>query len=143
VYYADEGKGIHKWHADPDHPEAARELAHFGKEGFRGDREGIGLYILQRGKGYIVCTDQLSGNSEYHVYRREGESNHTHDHSAVIKVFRGGADSTDGIEISSATLGQQFPNGLMVAMNSKGRNFLLFNWEDIAKTAEPKLQLRR
>ena len=143
VYYADEGNGIHKWHADPDHPEAARELAHFGREGFRGDREGIGLYTLKGGRGYIVCTDQLTGNSEYHVYRREGEPNSPHDHSAVIKVLRGGADSTDGIEISSASLGRQFPNGLMVAMNSGGRNFLIFNWEDIAKTAEPKLQLRR
>ena len=143
VYYADEGNGIHKWHADPDHPEAARELAHFGKEGFRGDREGIGLYTLKGGKGYIVCTDQLSGNSEYHVYRREGEPGKPHDHSVLINVFRGGADSTDGIEISSAALGRQFPNGLMVAMNSRGRNFLIFNWEDIARTAEPKLQSRR
>jgi 3-phytase len=143
VYYADEGNGIHKWHADPDHPEAAHELAHFGKEGFHGDREGIGLYTLKGGKGYIVCTDQLSGNSEYHVYRREGEPGKPHDHSVLIKVFRGGADSTDGIEISSAALGRQFPNGLMVAMNSGGHNFFIFNWEDIARTAEPKLHLRR
>jgi 3-phytase len=143
VYYADEGNGIHKWHADPDHPEAARELAHFGKEGFRGDREGIGLYTLKGGRGYIVCTDQSNVNSEYHVYRREGEPGKPHDHSVLIKLFRGGADSTDGIEISSAALGRQFPNGLMVAMNSGCRNFLIFNWEDIATTAEPRLQLRR
>ena len=142
VYYADEGNGIHKWHADPDDPAAAHELAHFGKEGFRGDREGIGLYTLKGGRGYIVCTDQLNGNSEYHVYRREGEPGKPHDHSVLIKVFRGGADSTDGIEISSAALGQ-FPNGLMVAMNSRGRNFLLYNWADIAKSSEPMLQLRR
>ena len=69
VYYADEGNGIHKWHADPDHPDAARELSHFGKDGFRADREGIAIYALSGGKGYIVCTDQLSGSSEYRVYR--------------------------------------------------------------------------
>jgi len=143
VYYADEGNGIHKWHADPDDPAAAHELAHFGKEGFRGDREGIGLYTLKGGRGYIVCTDQLNGNSEYHVYRREGEPGKPHDHSVLIKVFRGGADSTDGIEISSAALGQQFPSGLMVAMNSGSRNFLLYSWADIAKSSEPMLQLRR
>ena len=40
VYYADEADGIHKWHADPDHPDAGRELAHFARSGFRGDREG-------------------------------------------------------------------------------------------------------
>ncbi|HEU0004529.1 MAG TPA: phytase [Terriglobia bacterium] len=143
VYYADESDGIHKWHADPDHPDAARELSHFGKDGFRADREGIAIYALSGGKGYIVCTDQLSGSSEYRVYRREGEPGKPHDHSTVLKVFRGGADSTDGIEISSAALGSKFPNGLMAAMNSGGRNFLIFSWEDIAKTGEPQLQLRR
>ena len=43
VYYADEADGIHKWHADPAHPDAGRELAHFARTGFRGDREGIGI----------------------------------------------------------------------------------------------------
>ncbi len=142
VYYADEGDGIHKWHADPDHPDAARELAHFGRDGFKADPEGIAIYTLSSGKGYIVCTDQLVGNSEYRIYRREGEPGHPHNHSTVLKVFCGGADSTDGIEISSVSLGPQFPNGLMVAMNSSSRNFLIFRWEDIAKTGEPQLQLR-
>ena len=40
VYYADEGDGLHKWHADPDHAEAATELAYFARDGFAGDREG-------------------------------------------------------------------------------------------------------
>ncbi|MCP5116649.1 MAG: phytase, partial [bacterium] len=38
IYYADEGDGIHKWAADPDHPNAAQELAHFGRDGFQADR---------------------------------------------------------------------------------------------------------
>jgi 3-phytase len=142
VYYADEGDGIHKWHADPEHPDAARELAHFGKDGFQADREGIAIYVLSGGNGYIVCTDQLAGNSEYRIYRREGEPGNPHDHSRILKVFRGGADSTDGIEISSLALGPRFPSGLMAAMNSRGRNFLVFSWEDIAKTSEPQLLLR-
>ena len=142
VYYADEGDGIHKWHADPDHADATRELAHFGKDGFRADREGIAIYSLSGGKGYIVCTDQLSGSSEYRVYRREGELGKPHDHSTTLKTFRGGADSTDGIEISAAALGPKFPHGLMAAMNSSSRNFLIFSWDDIAKTGEPQLKLR-
>ena len=72
VYYADEADGIHKWHADPDHPDAERELAHFAREGFRGDREGIAIYALPDGTGYIVCTDQLDVDSEYHLYVRGG-----------------------------------------------------------------------
>jgi 3-phytase len=131
VYYADEGNGIHKYHADPDHPGAAKELAHFGQTGFRADREGIAIYVGKYGTGYIVCTDQLAGSSEYHIYKRQGEPGRPHDHNTLIKIVRGGADSTDGLEITSATLGPKFPRGLMVAMNSSGRNFLLYRWDDV------------
>lgn len=132
VYYADEGSGIHKWHADPDHPEAGRELAHFGRTGFRGDHEGIAVYARPDGTGYILCTDQIEGNSHYHVYRREGGSGGPHDHSQMIRCIRGGADSTDGIEAVSSPLGPRFPHGLLVVMNSGPRNFLIYNWDDIS-----------
>jgi 3-phytase len=128
VYYADEGDGIHKWRADPDHPEAGRELAHFGADGFKADREGIAIYDRPDGTGYIVCTDQLDGKSEYRVFRREGGPGGPHDHSQLVAVLRGGADSTDGIEITSAALGPRFPGGMLVAMNSGARNFLLFQF---------------
>jgi 3-phytase len=142
VYYADEGDGIHKWHADPDHPQASRELAHFGRDGFTADREGIAIYAGKGGTGYIICTDQIPGNSQYRVYRREGTPANPHDHSELLKVFRGGADSTDGIEVLSHNLGPGFPHGLMVAMNSSGRNFLLYRWQDIANAGTVKLKLR-
>lgn len=132
VYYADEADGIHKWHADPDHPDAARELAHFGRSGFRGDREGIAIYTPPGGGGYIVCTDQLEGDSEYRVYAREGTPQNPHDHSREVAVIRGGADATDGLEISARALGPALPNGVMVAMNSTARNFLVFRWQDVA-----------
>jgi 3-phytase len=130
VYYADERDGIHKYHADPDHPDAARELAHFGTTGFRADREGIAIHQRPDGTGFIVCTDQIAGNSEYHLFKREGEPGRPHDHREV-RVVRGGADSTDGLEIFSGPLGPRFPHGVMVAMNSSGRNFLLFRLEDV------------
>lgn len=143
VYYADEGDGIHKYHADPDHAGAATELAHFGRTGFRADREGIAIYERNDGAGYIVCTDQIAGNSEYHIYRREGEPGRPHDHEMLVKVVRGGADSTDGLDITSRPLGPQFSAGLMIAMNSGGRNFLLFRWEDIAAAGQTKLAFGR
>jgi alkaline phosphatase/myo-inositol-hexaphosphate 3-phosphohydrolase len=133
VYYADEGDGIHKYHADPDRPDAARELAHFGQTGFAGDREGIAIYAGADGAGYIVCTDQIEGNSRYNFYRREGAPGRPHDHSELVKTVRGGADSTDGLEITSANLGPRFRSGMMVVMNSGPRNFLVFTWDDIAK----------
>jgi 3-phytase len=135
VYYSDEGYGIRKWAADPDDPNAERELAHFGAEGFEGDHEGIAIYARDDGTGYIICTDQLEDNSEYQFYAREGKQENPHDHSELLRVVRGGADSTDGIEATSANLGPQFPHGLLVAMNSGGRNFLIFRWDDIVNAA--------
>jgi 3-phytase len=143
VYYADEADGIHKWHADPEHKDAGRELAHFGRTGFRGDREGIAIYAFPDGTGYIVCTDQLDKDSEYHVYPREGTAANAHDHSREIAVIRGGADATDGLEISSRALGPGLPHGVMIAMNSAPKNFLLFRWQDVAGAVSPTLRLNQ
>lgn len=126
VYYSDEGAGIRKYHADPDHPDAAKEIAIFGQQGFRGDREGLALYTQTSGNGFLIATDQLPGNSEYHVFSRTGKNEE-------LFVFRGGADTTDGIEATSANLGPKFPHGLFVAMNSGPKNFLVYRWEDIMR----------
>jgi 3-phytase len=141
VYYADEADGIHKWHADPDHRDAGRELAHFARNGFRGDREGIAIYALSDGTGYIVGTDQLEGDSEYHLFPREGAAGNPHDHSREIAVVRGGADSTDGIDVTSSPLGPGLPHGMLIAMNSSSRNFLIFRWQDVATEVQPALRM--
>ena len=143
VYYADERFGIRKYYADPDHADGARELAIFGKEGFEGDREGIALYAREDGTGYIICTDQKARNSAYRIYRREGIRTNPNDHSELVTVVRGGADSTDGIEATSAALGAQFPVGMLVAMNSHPRNFLIFNWNTVAESGGGQLRKGR
>jgi 3-phytase len=139
VYYADEKVGIHKWHADPDATGADQELALFGQTGYRREREGLGIYALANGTGYIVSVDQVPGESIFHVYRREGEPGRPHDHSNQVMTFTGHADATDGVDVTSAALGPDFPDGLLVAMNSSGRNFRYYRWQDIAAGARPAL----
>jgi 3-phytase len=117
VYYSDEGAGIRKYFADPAHSEAAREIAIFGQTGWKGDREGIAIH-----RGYVVATDQLKRNSEFHVFSR--------DTLKELGVFRVGADTTDGIDISSA--------GLFVAMNDNRHNFILAEWKTIAAALQLK-----
>jgi 3-phytase len=136
VYYADEGNGLHKWHADPDRADASSELAHFARDGFSGDREGIAIYVRPEGAGYIIATDQLPGNSGYHVYKRDADGRPRE--YPVARVFSGGADSTDGIEVTSRSLGPEFPGGLFVAMNSSARNFLFYRWSDVEAVIEGK-----
>lgn len=130
VYYADERFGIRKWHADPDHADAGRELAVFGTNGYEADREGLGIYAEPNGRGFIVSTDQIAGGSVMRLYPREGAANDPHRHDLVSAV-RVNADSTDGIDVTSAPL-PGFPRGFIVAMNSRGKNFMLFDWNEIA-----------
>jgi 3-phytase len=135
VYYADEDTGIHKWRADPDAPDASRELALFATSGYRGDREGIGIWTRPNGTGFIVSVDQIPGNSVLHAYRREGEPGRPHDHTRELFAVSAPVDETDGIDVVSTRLGPDFPEGLLVAMNSAARNFLLFSWRSVTQIA--------
>jgi 3-phytase len=129
VYYADERVGIRKWAADPDGPDAGRELAVFGTNGYRGDREGLAVYAAPGGGGYVVSSDQVPGSSRIHLYARSGEPGAPHAHRRLA-ILGTGADETDGLEAVSAPIGA-FPRGLLVMMNSGPRTFLLFDWSDV------------
>ena len=109
------------------------------RRGYRREREGLGIYALSDGTGYIVSVDQVPGESIFHIYRREGEPGQPHDHSNEVMAFTGHADATDGVDVTSAALGPEFPDGLVVAMNSSGRNFRFYRWQDIAVGARPAL----
>ena len=133
VYYADEDAAIRKWHADPDDPQAATELAVFARRSFAGQREGIGIFIHPDGTGYVAAIDQTPGSSALHLFRREGGPRGPHDHIQTVKVAATGADDTDGIEVVNAPLGPAFPHGALVVMNSRGRNFFLYRWDDVMR----------
>ncbi len=136
VFYADEKYGIRKYHADPDHPDANRELAVFGTAGFEGDREGIAIYRTGSRSGYIVCVDQRENDSIVYLYPREGTAGAPHRHEPALAMIHSSADETDGLEVTSRPLGTRFPHGLLVMMNSKERNFLLYRWQNLQTTGE-------
>jgi 3-phytase len=126
VYYADEGVGIRKYHVDPRMPE--RELALFATE-YEGDQEGIAVYAPPNGGGYLLCTEQIEGGSKLHIYPRYGRQ------SQPIATVQTGADETDGLDASAFNFGAPFQTGMVVAMNSEGRNFWIYRWADIEEAA--------
>lgn len=132
VYYSDERHGIRKYHADPDHIDAARELATFGLDGFVGDREGLAIYATSESTGYLIASDQVAGGTRLHIYRREGAPGNPHDHTE-IRTIETRADATDGLDVTARPL-PDYPMGLLVMMNSGPRNFLLFDWRTVAST---------
>jgi 3-phytase len=135
VYYSDERSAIRKYHADPDHPHADRELAVIGADGYLGDREGLAIYETGRGTGFLVSSDQVAGGTRLRLYRREGSPGNLHDHSDV-RTIATVSDSTDGLEVTSRPL-PGFPQGLLVMMNSSERDFLLYDWRTLAAQLVP------
>ena len=128
VYYSDETYGVRKYAADPDAPHANDELALFATSGFASDHEGISIYKLNDGTGYILVSDQQA--NQFRIFPREGTPGHPHEHP-LIKTVPVAAIESDGSDVTSLALGPKFPHGLFVAM-SNGRVFHYYSWDDLA-----------
>ncbi len=126
VYYSDEGAGIRKYYADPE--KGNEELAFFGQNDFTEDHEGISIYPMENGTGYILVSDQQA--NRFNIYKREGEPDNPHAHT-LIKSVKVSTNESDGSEVSAVAFNADFPNGLFVAM-SDNKTFQLYKWEDIA-----------
>lgn len=131
VYYSDETVGVRKYAADPDAPDAGRELALLGATGFASDHEGISFYKQAGGTGYVLVSDQQA--NRFQIFPREGLPGRPHEHP-VLGTFAVAAIESDGSETTSVPLCAKFPRGMLVAM-SNGKVFHYYSWDDIAKAA--------
>ena len=128
VYYSDETAGVHKYLADPDAPDADQELAFFGDDGFSQDQEGISIYKINDGTGYILVSDQQANT--FRVYRREGEPGDPHNHQ-LVKVVHVSTNESDGSDVTNVPVDARFPSGIFIAM-SDDQTFHYYSWDDIA-----------
>jgi 3-phytase len=125
IYYSDEQVGVRKYYADP--AKGNEELALFATKGFTDDNEGISIYKTSDTTGYILVSDQSA--NQFKVYSRKGKAN-PHDH-VLITSIKASTNQSDGSDIVSVPLNQDFKHGLFVAM-SDDKTFHLYRWEDIA-----------
>ncbi len=137
IYYSDEGSGIRKYYADPDHPEADIQLAWFGMSDFRSDREGISIYDTTGENGYIIVSDQKA--NRMNIYRREGEPGDSHNHLLLKQIYIQAEDS-DGNEVTNVFLSPLYPGGLFVAM-SDNRRFYFYAWKQLAEAEGMQLDI--
>lgn len=126
VYYSDEQYGVRQYYADLDR--GNEELAVFGTTGFSDDHEGISIYQLTDSTGYILVSDQ--GSNRFHIFSREGQPGKPFEHT-LLKVVNVAATESDGSEVVSVPLNNDFKHGLFVAM-SNNKTFHFYRWEDIA-----------
>ena len=123
VYYSDERHGISEYAADPDAANADKRLSLFGADGFTKDREGISVYPLDGGKGYLLVSDQEA--NAFRIFRREGREH------GFLKSVRVAAQESDGSDTTNIPLGPKYPSGMFVAM-STDKTFHFYSWDDIA-----------
>ena len=125
IYYSDEQFGVRKYYADP--AKGNEELAVFAKEGFTEDHEGISIYKTSDTTGYILVSDQSA--NQFKVYSREGVKN-ANDHALITSV-KTSTNQSDGSDIYSKPLNDDFKHGIFIAM-SDNKTFQFYRWEDMA-----------
>lgn len=139
LYVAEEDVALWKLGAEPTDrktPKAIDRVA--SNPALKDDLEGIGLYRQPGGKGYLVVSSQ--GNNSYAVYRREGDNAYVGSFSVTADGARGidGISETDGLDVTSASLGAGLETGAFVAQDGRNvfppehQNFKLVPWSAIA-----------
>ena len=116
LYIGEENKGIWRFNAEPEGSKAGAFIRKSGESNpqIKYDIEGLAIYKQDGGKGFLVASSQ--GNSSFAVFSRVPDNKYI----GSFRIGGGGFDDTrdtDGIEITSIALGEEFPNGLMVAQD--------------------------
>jgi 3-phytase len=133
LYIGEEATGIWKLGAEPDTGDARKLIDKTGGGRLVPDVEGLAIAYGASGTGYLMVSSQ--GNATFVVYERGGDN-------AYVKTFKvddgdrvDGVAETDGIDVTTAPLGERFPRGVFVAQDgfndSGNQNFKLVPLERI------------
>ena len=148
LWVGEEDIGLWRLNAEPGGAEGRRLVDRVeGSTRIHDDVEGMGIYDLGGGRGYVVISSQ--GNDSYAVYRREGNNEYLGSFIVVADGARGidGISETDGLEVTSRNLGPGFEHGAMIAQDGRNvlptenQNFKIVSWSDIA--AALNLEIRQ
>ncbi len=140
LYVDEEDIGLWRLSAAPDGGDARVAVQRIADNpAVKDDYEGLGLYDLGNGRGYIIVSSQ--GNDTYAVYRREGAQDYLGSFAVAANPAAGidGISETDGLEITSRDLGPGFEHGAMVAQDGRNvlpvetQNYKYVPWQAIAE----------
>jgi 3-phytase len=147
LYIGEEDVALWRMNPEPDGGDTMTAIDRVAdNKAIKDDLEGVGIYDLGGGRGYIVVSSQ--GNNTYAVYRREGDHAYLGSFAVVADGARGidGISETDGLEVTSRNLGPGFEHGAMIAQDGRNvlptqnQNYKYVPWESIARAL--KLEMR-
>jgi len=140
LYIGEENVGIWKYSAEPDDGEERVLIDGVNGNGnLTSDVEGLAIYYGDDGAGYLIASNQ--GADNYALYERAGENRFIGIFHVVADDMTGidGASETDGVDVSSAYLGPDFPGGIFVVQDGRNitpeerQNFKLVPWQRISE----------
>ncbi|MBT2519870.1 phytase [Arthrobacter sp. ISL-28] len=137
-YLAEEDVAIWRYDAEPTAGTTRTKVDGVGDGRLVADVEGLSIYYGTGGTGYLIASSQ--GNDTYVVYDRKAPN-------APVKTFAvqaGTIDAvsyTDGLDVISAPLGVQFPEGAFITQDDRNdggnQNYKLVPWGAIARSGTP------
>jgi PKD repeat protein len=143
-YISEEDVGIWKYGAEPGDGTGRTAVDSTGPGGhLTADIEGLAIYYTSANTGYLLASSQ--GASEYVIYQRLSPNNYISTFTIVPGNGIDGTSTTDGIDVTNASLGAAFPQGVFVAHDGDdgggNSNFKLVPWQDIAAGPTPALTI--
>ncbi|MGI9271858.1 MAG: phytase [Woeseiaceae bacterium] len=140
LYVGEENVGIWKYSAEPDGGDDRKMVDSVDEAGYlTADVEGLSIYYGENGGGYLVASNQ--GADSYALYERSAENKFIGIFHVVADEATGidGISETDGLDVNSANLGPDFPQGVFVAQDGRNispaerQNFKLVPWHRISE----------
>ncbi len=140
LFIGEEDAGIWKFNAEPDDSvEGILISASAEKENcnVKFDIEGLAIYTLPKGKGYLIASSQ--GNNSYALFNRETPYRYLGSFN-IVSGTTDGVQGTDGLDVTSVSLGSKFPFGVLVVQDGSNtdngkaapQNFKVVRWDSVA-----------
>ncbi|MEP4889307.1 MAG: phytase [Aliiglaciecola sp.] len=118
LYFGEESTGI--WQVSAAPSKAAPRLIATTSSTFVADVEGMGIYVMDD-KRYLVASSQ--GNNSFGVFALDENARYLGSFHIDMDFAAGldGVSETDGLELTSISLGSKLPDGLLVVQDGRNR----------------------
>lgn len=123
LYVGQENFGIWKFLAEPNTDTTPILVDQVG-DNLTADVEGLTIYYGDSEKGYLFVSSQ--GDSTYAIYERSGDNNYLGSFAIGNGDEIDGVEESDGADIINVSLGEAFPNGLMVVHDGSNDPAVVF-----------------